>query len=186
MAPSTPLQGPSAEPFVGVQQGAERPAAPPPPPGAAERSCARCGGPLPIGPDGLPRPLTRYCSAGCRQAAVRERRATARADQIDALGLLQDGAAQILRGATQLQDAAERIERALRTLGLHPLRPRGRGAAPTGSPGQIPGPDPAGPPSQIPDPGIAPRDPPREIGIPPEIARGAPGDPRDPAGDEAP
>lgn len=71
-------------------------------------TCARCGRPLPA----PPRAATRFCAAACRYAAVRERRAAARADLLQALH--------------QVQDAAARIERALRALGLHPSRPRRR------------------------------------------------------------
>lgn len=68
--------------------------------------CARCGAPV------ASRRGARYCSARCRQAAVRERRAVARADLIVALD--------------QLAQATERIERDLRVMGLRPIRPRGR------------------------------------------------------------
>lgn len=67
-------------------------------------SCARCGGPTST------RLGARYCSAACRLAAVRERRADARADLLVALD--------------QLVEVARRVETALRTLGLNPQRPR--------------------------------------------------------------
>ena len=68
--------------------------------------CARCGAPA------ASRPGSRYCSARCRQRAVRERRAQARADLLVALALA--------------RDAADRISRALAALGLNPVRPRRR------------------------------------------------------------
>jgi hypothetical protein len=80
------------------------------PPAAA--SCAACGGSLPAGRRGGPRPKTRYCSAACRCADVRERRAAARSDLLVALG--------------QLAEVTRRVESALRVLGLNPRRPRTR------------------------------------------------------------
>ena len=91
--------------------GDARPSTPPafsPPSG----SCARCGGPLPAASSGLPRPGVRYCAASCRHAAVRERRADSRADLLAAIG--------------DMNRAVARVEACLRTLGLHPKRPRRR------------------------------------------------------------
>lgn len=76
------------------------------------RTCARCGGPLPM-PGGRTRNGTRYCSATCRHADVRERRAAAYEDLIDAVG--------------QLVHAANRIQRSLRVMGFFPTRRRARG-----------------------------------------------------------
>lgn len=73
------------------------------------RTCARCGGPLfPSG--GRARKSARYCSATCRHADVRERRAAARADLLAAL--------------EQLGEATTRIERALQVMGFRPTHPR--------------------------------------------------------------
>lgn len=74
--------------------------------------CARCGGPLSLTLDRRPRAGIRYCTAACRFADVRERRAAARADLIAALA--------------DLRAAEARVESALRVLGLHPSRPRSR------------------------------------------------------------
>lgn len=82
-------------------------------PAAASASCARCGGPVPTGRQGRPRPTTRYCSPACRLADVRDRRAEARGELLAAL--------------RQLGEVASRIEAALRILGLNPTHPRPRG-----------------------------------------------------------
>lgn len=79
------------------------------PPAAPSGSCARCGSPI------ATRPGARFCSAACRQAAVRDRRAAARSDLLTALA--------------GLQVAVARVEAALKTMGLkpsHPRRPRAR------------------------------------------------------------
>ncbi len=75
-------------------------------------SCATCSAPLPRSRRGTPRPGVRFCSARCRFAEVRDRRAAARADLLAALG--------------QLAEVTRRVESALRTLGLNPRRPRTR------------------------------------------------------------
>lgn len=86
-----------------------RSALPPPEPVTAPPrvSCARCGAPV------SDRAGTRFCSSQCRKASVRERRAAARADLVAALA--------------QLAEVNRRVESALRTLGLHPTKPRARG-----------------------------------------------------------
>ena len=81
-------------------------AAPEPP----SPSCARCGAPAST------RPGARFCSAACRQAVVRDRRASARADLLVALD--------------QLAEVTRRVESALKTLGLNPQRPARTGAPP--------------------------------------------------------
>lgn len=78
--------------------------------GVPATSCAVCGSPLPEGRRGVPRPGARFCSAGCRFADVRARRAAARTDLLAALG--------------QLAEVTRRVENALRVLGLNPVRPR--------------------------------------------------------------
>ena len=75
-----------------------------------EGACGRCCGPIPVGASGRPRRGARYCSAGCRFAAVADRRATARGDLLQALA--------------QLGDTAAAIDRALKSLGLRPSKPR--------------------------------------------------------------
>ena len=87
---------------------------PPPAGGRPGGACARCGGPVPTGRQGRPRPTTRYCSPTCRLADVRDRRAAARSELLGAL--------------RQLGEVASRIEAALRILGLNPTHPRPRGA----------------------------------------------------------
>lgn len=98
-----------------AEEGGPRLAAPA---AAPDASCARCGAPLPTAPSGAPKPGARYCTAACRFAAVRERRAAARSDLLAALD--------------QLAEVTRRVERALRTLGLRPTHPRAprRKAAP--------------------------------------------------------
>lgn len=78
------------------------------PAGPEPRRCARCQLPFPF--HGSRR--ARYCSATCRHADVRERRAAAYDDLIDAVG--------------QLARAANRIQQSLRVMGFLPSRRRAR------------------------------------------------------------
>jgi len=95
----------------GVQHARGQVASPAPSPRTIDAFwCARCGDPLAVAGSGRLRPGTRYCSARCRFAAVRDRRASARADLLQALA--------------QLGDAAAGIETALKSLGLRPSKPR--------------------------------------------------------------
>ena len=50
--------------------------------------CAPCEAPVPLTKAGSVKQGTRYCSTGCRISAVRDRRAQARADLVDALDQL--------------------------------------------------------------------------------------------------
>jgi predicted nucleic acid-binding Zn ribbon protein len=67
-------------------------------------SCARCGASV------APRLGARFCSAGCRKAEVRDRRAVARADLLIALA--------------GLRDAIGQVEAALQVMGFNPSHPR--------------------------------------------------------------
>lgn len=84
---------------------AHRPEGAPAPPSG---SCARCGAPV------SPRPGARYCSPACRLSGVRERRAVARCDLLDAL--------------RALREAITRVEAALDVMGFNPSQPRVRRA----------------------------------------------------------
>jgi hypothetical protein len=106
---SEPLQGASRA----VLHAAEAATRPEVPPAVGEASCARCGGPIPVGPSGRPRRGTRYCSSRCRFAATRERRAAARAELVQARTDRQ-------RALAALSDASQREEVALRVLGFNP------------------------------------------------------------------
>lgn len=66
--------------------------------------CARCGGRAPMPRGGIPRLSSRYCSAACRLAAVRERRASARAELVPTI--------------EELRVALERLNGLLKALGL--------------------------------------------------------------------
>ncbi len=70
------------------------------------RACAKCGHQLRLRRDGQPKQRAKYCSVNCRNAATRERRATAREDLLQALA--------------ELQAVQHRVERALQILGLRP------------------------------------------------------------------
>jgi endogenous inhibitor of DNA gyrase (YacG/DUF329 family) len=48
-------------------------------------TCARCGRSMPVTRAGTVKTGTRFCTARCRTADVRDRRAAARADLLDAL-----------------------------------------------------------------------------------------------------
>jgi len=97
---------------AGVQHAAPCPDRPSVSPAAGAASCAHCGGHLPTGAWGRPRPGTRYCSPRCRHAATRERRAAARADLPAAIA--------------ELRRACDRVERAVRAQGLYPQQLRKR------------------------------------------------------------
>ncbi len=70
----------------------------------ARASCARCGAPLPRTRSGRVKGGIRFCREACRLADVRDRRAKARGELVDALA------------AIRLQ--LEKAEAALATLGL--------------------------------------------------------------------
>jgi predicted nucleic acid-binding Zn ribbon protein len=86
--------------------------------------CVRCGA------RAATRHGARFCSARCRQAAVRERRAAQRADLLAAL---KRRAALLHRLAALHDELAEvdrQVEANLRGLGLNPVRPRRRKESP--------------------------------------------------------
>ena len=96
----------SEQPSGGMQHVVEADAGVTPPTDRARASCARCGAALPLTKAGIVKAGIRFCREACRLAAVRDRRAAARAELAEALH--------------QIREQLDKAEDALAVLGLLP------------------------------------------------------------------